>query len=116
MNLETELSAAAAIQIRTTLLTVPTPPLPARKFPLKLTPWVHTDLGLPSRNYRRVTQALHPREKPLVRHTWYCHWKGKKMVVKDTPEAAPLKMCQQYILFYPEVVKKPEIFKTGAIF
>lgn len=37
MNLETELSAAAAIQIRTTLLTVPTPPLPARKFPLKLT-------------------------------------------------------------------------------
>ncbi|KAM6306157.1 tumor necrosis factor receptor superfamily member 6 [Aegotheles albertisi] len=36
-NNVTELSAAAAIQIRTTLLTDPAPPLPARKFPLKLT-------------------------------------------------------------------------------
>lgn len=25
-------------------------------------------------------------------------------------------MCQQYMSFYPEVVKKPEIFKTAAIF
>lgn len=35
-NNSAKLSAAAAIQIWTTLLAVPTPPLPARKFPLKL--------------------------------------------------------------------------------
>lgn len=35
-NNSTMLSAAAAIQMRTTLLAVPTAPLPARKFPLKL--------------------------------------------------------------------------------
>lgn len=62
------------------LLAVHTPPLPARKFFAKINS--HTDLGLPSRNYRHVTQAEHPREVPFVHHTLCCHWEGKKFIIK----------------------------------
>lgn len=114
-NNSTKLSAAATIQIRIACSPYSTPT--RRQISTKISSLTDTLIWVCSVGTRDVQPRHCTQERCLPFIIFHIATGSvKSWLFKGTPKAASLKMCQQYLLVYPEVVKKPEVFKTVTIF